>query len=415
MTSFFRILWGVWCALFVISVGSAFATPLDMLSAAQKAENWRSVLRQADIFWKEAAVQKDDPEKNQPDEATQLLVCLAQIQAALAIDSPSLALRAAGKALQLDRNNVQVWFLQGDALVQAGQLAKAEKAYHTVLSLCDKKSDWGWMACRRLASVAQARGDFVGVLEWFQKAVTYNETDAILHMEHALALHKFGFHTKAEKVITSASMLAPDVPAIWNNRGMIRLAQGKYPEALEDFSKAIQLDAENQQALLNRGNVLRVLKRYEESLADFTTALTLHPDSVKLYVGRMYTRLELGQFAEAKADLERAMPYGSIDPYLLNEFAWFLATVPDALVRDGKRAVEYAEQAIMFDAYPVPVHYDTLAAAYAETGNFEKALAAQQEALMLGQQAGVSSETMASWEKRRTLYENWQPYRYVAP
>ena len=61
------------------------------------------------------------------------------------------------------------------------------------------------------------------------------------------------------------------------------------------------------------------------------------------------------------------------DEGLLNNFAWVLATSPDDEVRDGKRSIELATKAAELTSYTVPHILSTLAAAYAETGDFDEA------------------------------------------
>lgn len=61
-----------------------------------------------------------------------------------------------------------------------------------------------------------------------------------------------------------------------------------------------------------------------------------------------------------------------------NELAWFLATCPEASLRDGKRAVTLAEAVVSI--WPNPNYLDTLAAAYAETGDFDRAVKIESQA-----------------------------------
>jgi len=67
----------------------------------------------------------------------------------------------------------------------------------------------------------------------------------------------------------------------------------------------------------------------------------------------------------------------------LNNLAWALATNPNPSFRDGSNAVVLAEKAVAATSPRIPWHLGTLAAAYAETGQFEKAVITQQEAIAL--------------------------------
>ena len=67
------------------------------------------------------------------------------------------------------------------------------------------------------------------------------------------------------------------------------------------------------------------------------------------------------------------MPAPFDDADGLNELAWLFATSPNDDVRDGNRAVQLATKACEMTRYADPNYTDTLAAAYAETGDFENA------------------------------------------
>jgi len=65
-----------------------------------------------------------------------------------------------------------------------------------------------------------------------------------------------------------------------------------------------------------------------------------------------------------------------------NNLAWTLATCPDDAVRNGDRAVVLASRLNAKAPHSVP-YVGTLAAAYAEVGQFDDAIRTQQEALAL--------------------------------
>jgi tetratricopeptide (TPR) repeat protein len=100
----------------------------------------------------------------------------------------------------------------------------------------------------------------------------------------------------------------------------------------------------------------------------------------------------------------------SLDTYLLNEFAWFLATVPDAALRDGGRAVRYAREALDLSPVPVASYFDTLAAAYAAQGRFDMAVPAQERALLMAMDRAYPETVLGKWRQRLELYRNKQPY-----
>ena len=73
------------------------------------------------------------------------------------------------------------------------------------------------------------------------------------------------------------------------------------------------------------------------------------------------------------ADYERALKLQPHDVGILNNFAWLLATAPEDNLRDGHRAVALATDACRQTEYKQDYILSTLAAAYAETGDFDSA------------------------------------------
>ena len=94
-------------------------------------------------------------------------------------------------------------------------------------------------------------------------------------------------------------------------------------------------------------------------------------------------------------------------PAAQNDFAWMLATSTDASLRNGLLAVTFAEKAVTATRRSDASFLDTLAAAYAEAGDFEKAVAIQNEAITLLKDAASKQD----YTSRLRLYEAKTPYR----
>jgi hypothetical protein len=137
-------------------------------------------------------------------------------------------------------------------------------------------------------------------------------------------------------------------------------------------------------------------KAAEQNSADAQTALGF------CYVeGQGVTKDE----AEAVKWFRKAAESGEAKAW--NALAWILATSENSAIRDGANAVAFAEKAVAATNRKKPADLDTLAAAYAEAGQFEKAVPTEQEAIALVQTAAEKNDYTA----RLKLFEAHVPYR----
>jgi tetratricopeptide (TPR) repeat protein len=97
-------------------------------------------------------------------------------------------------------------------------------------------------------------------------------------------------------------------------------------------------------------------------------------------------------------------------PRMLDELAWLLATYPDSRSRDGTEAVRLAERACALTERRIPALLDTLAATYAEAGDFSRAISAAEEALNHAHSSGDNDAVKLSESILGSLRENL-PYR----
>ena len=113
-----------------------------------------------------------------------------------------------------------------------------------------------------------------------------------------------------------------------------------------------------------------------------------------------------GEWDKLAADLEATLKEGSPTAATCNQLAWLRATCPDEKYRNGQQAVEYATKVCELTAWKQPWYFDTLAAAYAEAGDFDKAVEWQKKGMDL-----APADQKADYESRLKLYQEKKPYR----
>jgi len=145
----------------------------------------------------------------------------------------------------------------------------------------------------------------------------------------------------------------------------------------------------------------------------YATMLGDNPKDFEAHLGLAIALPHLDRTAEAVAHLKAAVQNCPDDAEALNNLAWTLAANPAAELRDGTQAVKCAERACTLTGYKETMMIGTLAAAYAEAGRFDEAMATAQKACAQATAAG-KPELLKMNEQLLELYRQHQPYHEPA-
>jgi tetratricopeptide (TPR) repeat protein len=179
--------------------------------------------------------------------------------------------------------------------------------------------------------------------------------------------------------------------------------KGQPDEALVHYEEAIRLEPNYANAYYNRGNVLFAKGRTDEAMADWEKTLQIQPNDADAHTCIGNAFLRQGSFKEAIAHYEKASALAPGDPHSRNNIAWVLATSSDASIRDGVKAVEFAQEAVQLSSGRDPNFVRTLAAAYAASSQFSEAIAAAQQAITIAARQG-KTELANTLNKEIALY-----------
>ena len=124
-------------------------------------------------------------------------------------------------------------------------------------------------------------------------------------------------------------------------------------------------------------------------------------------------QLHLGLYREGLKDFELALQFGPGRPDSINGLARLLATCPDASIRNGPRAVQLAQRACEETNYRKANMLGTLAAAYAETGQYDQAIAMAQKAIVVAGEDSQPAWAQANQERLK-YYLAHRPYHGVS-
>jgi tetratricopeptide (TPR) repeat protein len=213
---------------------------------------------------------------------------------------------------------------------------------------------------------------------------------------------------------------------IWQHRmsiGQARLDEafklaesGKTDEALNRIDAVIASNPDNWRAYFLKAAVLVLVKRQNDALQQIDVSIQLARRSnisqhllAQLYNSKAQTCIDVRRYEDARRALEEAVRTDGSDTNTLNDLAWLLATTPDNRVRNPHRAIGLAHKCCELSHWTDAYCIDTLAAAYAASGNFNEAIRYQQLAMHVLSQS-ERNEQLASMQDRLKLYSNRQPY-----
>lgn len=176
------------------------------------------------------------------------------------------------------------------------------------------------------------------------------------------------------------------------------------------WSRTIAVTKDNYFAHASLADLLMRRGRVKEAIEHSEKALEIRPNDADAQNNLGLAMLQTGGTKRAVAHLEKAL---EINPGHLNaevNLAWVLATSSDDSLRNGARAVQLAEDVINRAGHPNAIVLRTLAAAYAEVGRFNDAIAAAQQAIEIARATG-NEGLITDLQRSIAAYQSSQPIR----
>jgi len=120
--------------------------------------------------------------------------------------------------------------------------------------------------------------------------------------------------------------------------------------------------------------------------------------------------IQQGRIREGVEEWQKVLAIQPDNGNAMSNLAWVFATSPDESLRDGTKAVQLAEQALRISGRRIPIIFRTLAAAYAEDGQFSEAIQTAQQGIELANSQG-NSGLATELQGHIALYQERQPLR----
>jgi tetratricopeptide (TPR) repeat protein len=290
----------------------------------------------------------------------------------------------------------------GNALARMGRWSEAAEAFARLL---ERDPDDGEALLKR-ATARLNLGDLEAARADLERLLEHEPRHAAALARMAEVLDRSGDPARALTTYQAALAAAPsDEQKATVSEGLCGFHQrrGRLAEAVAACREGSGRDPARQSLRLSLAALLGATGGYEEAMEQYRQVLADEPAHEGARAGEVAALLMLERYAEALPALEKglaALPESALLRHLL---ARLLAAAPDATVRDGRRALELAQD--LHRAAPTTAVAETVAMAHAELGEFAQAASWQVRAQADG----------AATSERLQLYRGGRPYRARAP
>jgi tetratricopeptide (TPR) repeat protein len=239
-------------------------------------------------------------------------------------------------AVKIKPDNAKAHYNVGIALTSLGRTDEAIKQYRIALLIDPTHTN----SLRALADSLLKSGKTSAALAHYQSLLKTNPDNADIHLIVGNTLIHGGDVTGGIKHLREVIRVEPKNFDAQLNLASALASQNKVEEAIASYQKALQLDPNSALAHYEFGAALFDAKRDREAVPQLREALRLSPNAT----------------------------------LALDKLAWILSTSTDASLRNGKEAILLAERACQITQNTNAITLATLSAAYAEDGQFEKAI-----------------------------------------
>ncbi len=252
----------------------------------------------------------------------------------------------------------------------------------------------------------------------FSQAIAI-EPDAVDYVSRGRAYLELNRYDDAYCDFSQVIQLDPQHATAYFFRADGLLRQERLEEAVADFSRAIELGAHQEvdfsvaDAYLFRGSAVMALGRLEQAETDFSQAIS-HREAteaaddyrIRAECHEAQKKQAAAQYDRQIADLLDAIHAQPADVASLRAAAMLLATCPLAEIRNGSHAVTLATRACEVSDGKDAASLDSLAAAQAESGDFDEAVRREKEAVRLA----PDDSSRSQYQSRLEHYQAGKTY-----
>jgi tetratricopeptide (TPR) repeat protein len=292
---------------------------------------------------------------------------------------------------------------------QAAMYGNIETLWRTTLS----RNPGCWMAHNNLGIVLFQKGQLDDAIAHYQTTLQMQPDFWDADYNLGTALLGKGQVDEAIFYCDKAVRMQPNDPDAQVALANALVQKRRIDDAIVHYEKAVAMRPDYFLARYGLGHALLEKGKLDAAIEHSRAALLIQPDNADCHTVLAIALDETGQSAEAIKHYEKALEISPQSVSALNNLAWLLATGSNASLRNGARAIQLAREADELSGGTNALVLRTLAAAYAEAGQFGKAIENARTAMQLVRSQGDDS-LGTELQQQIALYELGLPYREMA-
>ncbi|MCP4592657.1 MAG: tetratricopeptide repeat protein [bacterium] len=373
----------------------AYHTRANILLALDRRDNAELALRKATEV---------SPDQAQP--------WLALADFYLAFERDTEAEACFERVLQLDASDPPagpesaVAYLElGKMRAETGAIAEAEEQFRAALRIIPNND----RALAGLGYVLNAQGHSDQALQLYRQAADANPNSAFAHATLAGALSQRGRRPEEIEALRRAADLNPSNGRFHLRLGELLAAEGKDSEAMSHLQAGLVSLPREASAHYLIGVLFHRTGDTNMAKVAWDRAMDIEPTLMAPYLAYTQVVLHDRDWVAAEVLLRDSVNQLPDTHELVNRLAWLLATCPDPQRRNAEDAVRWAEHACALTNNHRPDYLFTLAAAYAESGQFDAAAETQRRAITMADETG-RADSLEVQRRRLSMYESGQAF-----
>lgn len=307
--------------------------------------------------------------------------------------------------LEVHPDSAELHYALGHALDKSGRYAPAEARYRRAIELQPYIPE----AHNDLALVLLRQGRVPEAMPFLRNAFKLRAHYPEAHKNMGVALLARGDVEGGLAELRQALAYDPDLPEAHYEIGLVLLSRQRFDLAAEHFATAVRAAPRFVEARVNLAAALYSAGHTRRAIEELRVVVAQRPDHASARRNLAVILEQLGHTAEAVTHYRAAVAARPDWAEALDRLAWLLATDPSPQVRHAADAVRLAMRAVELTGRANPRAHDTLAAAYAELGDMNAAVAAIDRAIELARQ-GHQDSLLPDLLRRQRLYLAGQPY-----